>query len=356
MKKRSFDYIHTIRYMGNKGKLLGFVIPEIESITKKGETICDIMSGTSSIGYALKERNKIIANDCQFYSFVISKALLENYIIPTEMDVKNLLDEKYKENLTNNIFTFFVDNYSDTYFSIEQCKDIDALRYAISFVKDEQIFYFLLVLLMSAMCTAQSTTGHFAQFLPKNNKRTEFLRKLSIKELFYKKIGDFQKFKLSNYHNECFCLDYKNLFTKIKDENIACFYLDSPYTNDQYSRFYHVLETVCRYDYPELSYKALYRNDRIQSNFCYKNKVVDEFDYIISYVSKKKASLVISYTKKGVLNLEKLCEICKKYYNVVELKEQEYVYSSQGSGKRQTSEILLVMKASDINGNSLRNT
>ena len=121
-------------------------------------------------------------------------------------------------------------------------------------------------------------------------------------------------------------------------------------------RFYHVLETLCKYDNPILSHKALYRDDRIQSDFCYKNRVAEQFNNIISYVSNKKSSLIISYSKNGVLDINQLYAICKKYYSVVELKEREYVYSSQGNGNKQTSEVLLIMKESDINGSSLRNT
>ena len=51
--------IQTIRYMGNKNRLLNFVIPEIESVSNPGDVICDIMAGTHSIGYALKERNVV---------------------------------------------------------------------------------------------------------------------------------------------------------------------------------------------------------------------------------------------------------------------------------------------------------
>ena len=36
---------------------------------------------------------------------------------------------------------------------------------------DKKYYYFYLTLLMGAMCKAESTTGHFAQFLDKNNKR-----------------------------------------------------------------------------------------------------------------------------------------------------------------------------------------
>ena len=69
-----YPSIHTIRYMGNKTKLFNFLVPQIEKITKEGDVICDLMCGTSSIGYALSQRNRIISNDFQYSSSVVSKA------------------------------------------------------------------------------------------------------------------------------------------------------------------------------------------------------------------------------------------------------------------------------------------
>ena len=73
-----YDSIQTIRYMGNKNKLLDFIIPEIEKITTSKSIVCDLMSGTNCIGYALKSRYTIYANDVQKYSECIAKALIEN--------------------------------------------------------------------------------------------------------------------------------------------------------------------------------------------------------------------------------------------------------------------------------------
>jgi len=48
----------------------------------------------------------------------------------------------------------------------------------------------------------------------------------------------------------------------------AAWYLDPPYTADQYSRFYHLLETLARGDRPGIdSVKARYRSDRFRSAF-----------------------------------------------------------------------------------------
>lgn len=340
----NYSFIQTIRYMGNKGKLLDYLIPAIEDLTNPGDVICDIMAGTNAIGYALKHRNIIVSNDIQYYSYVISKCLLDNYSIPSLKEAHNDLDDKYKKNLSEKSFSFFLDNYTDTYFSEQQCADIDALRYAIDQIKEEHKRFFYLTLLMSAMCKAQSTTGHFAQFLSKENKRTITLRQLSIYDLFYEKIKDFKDFIISPYENFHFNLDYKNLFEQNLMNSVKCFYLDSPYTSDQYSRFYHILETICKYDNPVLEHKAKYRIDRALSNFCYKKRVADEFERIISFCYRKDASLVISYSNHGVISINEIKKIAEKYYGSIEIKSVPFEHSSQGKGNISIQEFIIVLK------------
>lgn len=339
-----YPFIQTIRYMGNKGKLLDELIPTIESLTNPGDVICDIMAGTNAVSYALKPRNILITNDIQYYSYVISKCLLNNYSIPSIEETHNDLDENYNLNVEKRLFSFFVDEYTDTYFAEKQCLDIDSLRYAIGKIKDDSKKSFYLTVLMSAMCKAQSTTGHFAQYMNKNHKRIIPLRKLSIYDLFFEKINDFKSFICSKYDNFHFNLDYKLLFKNDLMNKVKCFYLDSPYTADQYSRFYHILETVCKYDNPVLEHKAKYRNDRVQSDFCYKNKVAGEFENIISFCKSKKAPLVISYSNHGVITIEEICNIASEYYSNIEVKNIDFEHSTQGKGTINIQEVIIILK------------
>ena len=129
-----YDNIQVIRYMGNKNRLLDFIIPEIINITDPGDCICDLMAGTASVGYALKSRNRILSNDVQEYSYYISKALIENndFVISSESGLQDL-QKRYNENLYNKHYGFFANTYK-AIFSGEQCLQI-AIRYAIEFIK-----------------------------------------------------------------------------------------------------------------------------------------------------------------------------------------------------------------------------
>lgn len=342
-----YDSIQTIRYMGNKNKLLDFIIPEIEKITTPKSIVCDLMSGTNCIGYALKSRYTIYANDVQKYSECIAKAIIENNsVIISEKSCKGDLEENYKKNLKELKYSFFYKTYADTYFSDLQCKDIDSIRFAIEQINDENKRNLYLTALMSVMCKVQSTTGHFAQYMPKDHKRIIPLRNMNVWNEFLSKCEDFKQIINNNMNNKSFNLDYKKLIKLEEIKNVETFYLDSPYSGEQYSRFYHILETVVKYDNPEVSYKAKYRNDRFMSDFCYKSKVSNEFESIIKYCKNNNSNLVISYSNKGVIDCEKLEELCKRYYDNVEVKTYDYKHSTQGKGNNELLEYLYILRRS----------
>jgi adenine-specific DNA-methyltransferase len=301
------------------------------------------MAGTNSIGYALKKRNRIISNDIQYYSYVVGKALLHNYKIPSDDELRELIEKKYNHNKKFKVFTFFEKNYTDTYFSEHQCVDIDSIRYSLEEL-DSPLKDYVLTLLMSVMCKVQSSPGHFAQYMPKDHKRIIPLREMKVYELLYSKNRDFSNFIRSKFNNSVHNLDYNILLKDKIIDDIECFYLDSPYTSDQYSRFYHVLETVSKYDNPKLEHKAKYRNQRSKSKFCSKTTVRDEFENIIKFVANKNKKLLISYSNKGVLPIDELIELANIYFKEVEVKYFEYKHSSQGNGNIKIKELLLILK------------
>jgi adenine-specific DNA methylase len=327
--------------MGNKTKLLPQLNEVFNYLLADGDTICDLMAGTNSIGYERMPHNKIISNDVQFYSFIIAEVLLKNdEYIKSNIILRNYINRAYAQK------TYFADIYADMYFSKEQCVEIDKIR---SFIEtlNGRTKNISLVALMHAMCKAQSTSGHFAQYLPKDNKRVIPLRKMSIESIYCKKLIEFDNIINAKYKNRNYNLAVDNLLPKLKSNKISCYYLDPPYTNDQYSRFYHLLDTACKYDNPKLdNTKALYRNDRFKSAFCYKSKAANEFEKIISFCKEQRAHLVISYSNMGVIPVSLLVELCGKYYRNknVELVEINYNHSSQGKGVRKIKEIIVVCR------------
>ena len=339
----NYNQIKTIRYMGNKNKLLDFIIPEIEKITKKGEIVCDLMSGTGAIAYALKNKYTVYTNDIQYYSYIIGKAIIENNRITIDKNIAiKDLENNFIKNQTEKKYRFFEDNFTDTYFSGPQCCEIDSIRYAIDQMQDEYKKDIYLTALMFSMSKCESTSGHFAQFLPKDHKRLVELRKKSIWEEMLIKCNDFKNLVLSKYDNKAFNLDYKELFKKKEFKDVTCVYIDTPYTGEQYSRFYHVLETVTKYDSPKLEFKAKYRTDRFMSNFSLRTTVKQEFKDMLTFLSKENKKVVLSYSTKGLVPVDELEFIFSKTFNHYKLIEKDYKHSTQGKGSIKINEVLFV--------------
>ena len=101
-------------------------------------------------------------------------------------------------------------------------------------------------------------------------------------------------------------------------------------------------ETVVKYDNPKVNFKAKYRDDRFQSDFCYKSKVKQEFETIMQFCKTNKINLVISYSNKGLISVAELKEISKTCFENVVLKKINYKHSTQGKGTQDLKEIILV--------------
>jgi len=338
----TFESIKTIRYMGTKSKLLEFIVPNILSFVNANDTVVDLMAGSYAVSYALKPYCNLICNDIQKYSETIGIGLIENQHYSISSDKASLtILPAYKFNKSNPHYTLFKDKYSNTYFSSTQCFDIDCLRYAIDKIENKYERSLYLCALMNAMCKVQSTPGHFAQYMPNTNKRIIALQKMNLLQEFLTACDFYKTINFSNFVNKIYCEDYNNLLKKQCFDSAKVIYMDPPYTCEQYSRFYHVLETVIKYDYPQTSFKAKYRQDRFMSSFCYKTKVENEFNNIFNYCKLYKKILIISYSDKSVLCIDKLCTLAKLFFSKVDLQYHNYYHSTQGKGHSKVNEIIV---------------
>lgn len=78
-------------------------------------------------------------------------------------------------------------------------------------------------------------------------------------------------------------------------------YADPPYTSDHYSRYYHLYDTLLKYDYPDAIGIGRYRSDRFISDFSIKTKILAAMNRLISNTAKLGARLVLSYPEVGLL-------------------------------------------------------
>ena len=95
-------------------------------------------------------------------------------------------------------------------------------------------------------------------------------------------------------------------------------YADPPYCFVHYSRFYHAIETLGKYDYPQLQrrngevVKGRYRLGRHQSPFGIRSRVAGAFVDLFDGVGASRSNLVLSYSNTGMISLEDLMLIARQ--------------------------------------------
>lgn len=246
--------------------------------------------------------------------------------------LKNMYFENKKDLYLQTTFLF-----SETYFSFEQALDIDSIRYAIDVVVENDILKNLfLSALIYAYSYCSSGTGHFAMYRDLTDlssiEDTFIYRKKRVWEYFIKKVDElilFHEF-IPNKVYKSFCKDYEDILNHECMKNVDLIYADPPYSFVHYSRFYHAVESLVRYDYNIPTFKGRYRSDRHQSPFCQKTNVNNAFELLFKKAKENKINVLLSYSDTGMISLSEILEIIKKYDFKYTLQTITYDHSTLG--------------------------
>lgn len=364
---------HLMKYMGSKRELLDFIISSINDLDIESNWFCDLFSGTSVVGCSLKDEYNVQINDIQIYTSIFANTYLPNInklINSTELEkikdrVSFYVEEFYRkypdlifdynsidnyENLTKleiqqqNLiysnfeigFHLFVKYYSGTYWSYTQCVWIDSIRAVAEEYKGKSDYYIILSSLIYAMSYTSQSTGHFAQFRDVTESNMHDIMLYRIRDIwtyFEKKfleILNMVDVEATNRYTIT-TLDYLDCLRLIERNTIV--YADPPYSSVHYSRFYHAIETLIRYDYPNVKYKGRYREDRHQSPFGKKTEVKNAFGKLFKGVKNKNSHLILSYSDNGMITQDEIMEIGNsimgnQYKGDIQVKE--YIHSKMG--------------------------
>lgn len=239
----------------------------------------------------------------------------------------------------------FMTYYANAYFGIRQCCQIDAIYSAINNNQDDRQKHVLMMLAMSVMSDVATTTTHFAQFLKVKNQSTckniMEKRQTDIIKLFKEKVQDNFSMLLSNDKpivHTCMNSDYVDCLREMDLDNKTVVYADPPYFKEHYSRYYHILNTFCLYDYPELAMNqqrnelsvGRYRAERNVSDFGKKSKALGAFQKLIAMCAAKDAIIVLSYSDNSIVKIEDIQKLAEMYYLDVTVKHINLKHSNQG--------------------------
>ena len=384
---------HIIKYMGSKRSIIQYVVDGINACYTGGQVV-DLFAGSGVLSGALRGQTDMLSNDIQSYSAILSKTYLGPYdwsnyeevlgsVITASQQRVDAINEKYPElvfdynrdftmeefhkieksqqelinyNFNDTDYHLFMKNFSGTYWTFQQCAWIDSIRSVADDYKDSQYYYPILSSLMFAMSYNSQSTGHYAQYRDATSEKSMLdiliYRRKEILPFFTRKFNEFrEQLGEHNYKSEVVAKDYKECLEIMEDG--ATVYADPPYCFVHYSRFYHALETLVKYDYPEVKHKGRYRTDRHQSPFCIKSQVEKAFVDMFDGVNKKAANLVLSYSNTGMIGLEDLIDLASVHfadsYNI-EVRVQDYAHSTMGRKEdksRDVQEALILIKRED---------
>lgn len=392
------NFANSSAYMGSKKSLVGFVVESLWPHIEDDSVILDIMCGSGAVSNALAQIGDVYASDAQLFCRLLAKiqgagfdeekalnildklylryidnlSLLqieckdqlefEREVFHMDMSNPDFVYERYNEYVDSValysstettdedvmkkihdrklngklmpycLFTYY---FSNVFFGLEQCMQIDSIRYAVDTIQEDDIKDWALgVLIVTVSAIASNHAGHFAQ-----PKRVDEKSICNIIEKRKKSAWlEFSKRLLSvaaeseRYSYKVNVVDgpWKNALdqvARLKPSNLVV-YLDAPYKRDEYSRYYHVLETVALYDYPASERKGRLRSkqngERFKTEFFSKNVSVVENrlkNTIVTILQQSKAC-VWSYSDNGEASIPKVIDMVLE-----ETKCKVYLYS-----------------------------
>ena len=257
------------RYLGNKTKLLPFILEVVKAECQGIKSVADIFSGTGSVASAFIEKT-LYTNDILQSNYISNIAWFSPQSFERKKLEKILKDFNAYDRLEAN---YMSENFSNTYFSDKVCSKIGFVRESIESLDiNERERAILITSLLYAMDKIATTCGHYDAFR-KGAKLANNLT-LAMPQLSNK----------LNASNRCFNKDANELVKEIYADLI---YIDPPYNSRQYCDAYHLLENVATWQKPQVFGIARKMNRlHIKSKYCNSN-ASEAFVDLISNINAK---------------------------------------------------------------------
>lgn len=279
--------INNRRYIGSKSRMLNFIDEVIKKENITFSSFLDLFAGTGNVGYHFNnQQTRIYVNDIlksNYLSFLawfgcekIDRKKIKKYI------------EKYNS-ISDIKENYFSKNFSETYFSKDNCKKIGFIREDIetNYLQkkiNQREKAILITSLIYAMDKIANTVGHYDAY--RKNGNLEKKLELCMLDL---------KSNTNNKNNKVFNEDANELVKNIKADLV---YIDPPYNSRQYSDAYHLLENVAMWEKKNVHGIAKKINvDNVKSKYCSVSAPL-VFKDLIENINAK--YIIVSYNNMGI--------------------------------------------------------
>ena len=316
-----------MRFLGNKTRMLENIQFVIDDNNINGEVFCDLFAGSGSVGDYFKDRFKILSNDYLYSLSIINKAKLSNAKMPKFANFIEKFGQNPFDYFNSKLYTadsqyFITNNYSPNggrqYFSIENAIKIDGIRIEIEtlykdFILSAKEREYLLASLIESVMGVSNTTGTYEAFLKIWDKRA--LKNFTLEPI---EINNVTPLAINTVYNK----DSNELIRTVSGDIL---YIDPPYTVTDYNSAYHLLESIAKYDYPQISgitgrRKEVYK----KSKYTRKEQALINFEDL--FRQAKFNDILISYSTQGLVTVEELCALARRFAKNNEVKVYQFPY------------------------------
>ena len=241
------------------------------------------------------------------------------------------------EDLTGN---YFSENFGGKYFSKNSAKIIGFIRENINENRGnltEREYYILLASLLYSTDKIANTVGHYDAYFKKDSLEDAFFMR-PIDPIEVQNVAIFRE-------------DANALARKIKTDIV---YIDPPYNSRQYSRFYHVLETLVKWDKPTLHGVALKPEPENMSDYCRAN-AKERFADLVNDINAK--YFVVSYnntydsksnSSQNKITLQDIKDILGKKGNTKVFEKNHQHFNAGNTDFNNHKEYLFVTKSNYV--------
>jgi len=285
--------------------------------------------------------SKVLINILEEYKMFISST--PYYSTKNKGSSLNEKIDKRKKNNKLFPYSLFTDYFSNHYLGMSQSMEVDSIRYAIEQISDEKIKTFALSALIGSLSQfVSSYGGHVAQpkYTIKSINKDNIYRVINERSQtiifdFFARLSEFEKLSATKkFPIQAIQGPWKNALTtlnkKLDDNTIV--YFDPPYTRDEFGRYYHLYETLVKYNYPDSigigRTPDKKKGERLNTEFASRNNknIEDAIVNVISNILDNNWICLWSYANNSVV---KMIPVIQRIYDTYNKKINIYSYATE---------------------------
>lgn len=343
-----------MRYLGNKTRLIPFLLRAVNRFAGEPGVACDPFSGTASVASALKRGGwRVHAGDLLAFSYAFQVARVEldgtprfdaRVLPPSEGSgskstsygrvLEHLADLPGEDGFITEHYTLAGRQggaHGRMYFEAENARRIDAIRDRVhrwteTEIVDRKRAQLLIATLLEAADRVANTTGVYASFVKKvqpNARRPLDLRALGATRPVNGSSG---------------CTAFLGPAVELLETvgSVDLVYLDPPYNGRQYPGYYHIPELLARgwSDPPLLRGKTgLIPDETERSDWCRKQRVETALRSVLEAADAR--HILFSYNDEGLLSRQTIANSFREWgsadtYRCLQLPYRRYRSDADG--------------------------